>query len=167
MSYLKETRQHSSPAQYHPALTHGAGIIMLWGVFHGSDREIGQDWGKVEQSKAQRNLQWKPDPELRTLDWAEGSASNRTMTLSSQPRNTGVVKGQLCISLSGWTRALMWSQLNSMERPNVCPLTVPVQPDRALEDQQRGMAEKPQIQVCRACLLYPRRLKAIITTKFA
>ena len=46
----------------------------------------------------------------------------------------------------------------SLERPeNSCGATLPFQPDRSWEDLQRRMGETPQIQVCQACSVIPKK----------
>jgi hypothetical protein len=57
--------------------------------------------------------------------------------------------------LGGPARALTWT---SLERPeNSCASTLPMQPDRAWYDLQRRMGETPQIQVCQACSVIPKK----------
>jgi hypothetical protein len=47
--------------------------------------------------------------------------------------------------------------IEHLERPeNNCAATLPIQPDRAEEDQQRRMGETPQIQVCQPCSVKPK-----------
>ena len=88
-----------------------------------SDRDLGtgQGRGKAERSKVQIFLKNTWSRALRTSDWAEGPPSKRTMTLSTQPPLLE------WMSLSGTARALTWTQLNDLWRPeNGCPLTVPI-----------------------------------------
>ncbi|XP_055751982.1 glucuronokinase with putative uridyl pyrophosphorylase isoform X2 [Salvelinus fontinalis] len=47
-----------------------------------------------------------------------------------------------------------------MERPETsCAGMLPIQPDRAREDLQRRMGETPQIQVCQACSVIPKKTR--------
>ena len=87
---------------------------------------------------------------LRTSDWGEGSPSNRTMTPRTQPRKRR----------SGFGTRLE-PDLTSLERPeNSCAAKLPIQPDRALEDLQKGrMGETPQIQVCQTCSIIPKKTR--------
>jgi hypothetical protein len=79
---------------------------------------------------------------LRTSDWVEGSPSNRTTTISTQPTQRRVAQSEPGLE----------PDRTSLERPeNSCAATLPLQPDRAWEDLQRTMGETPQIQVCQAC----------------
>jgi hypothetical protein len=81
---------------------------------------------------------------ITTSDWGEGSPSNRTTTLSTQPRQCRSGFGtSLWMSLSGPARARTWTR---SERPeNSCAATLPIQSDRAWEDLQWRMGETPQI----------------------
>jgi hypothetical protein len=46
----------------------------------------------------------------------------------------------------------------SLERPeNSCVATLPIQPDRDWEDLQRRRGDTPQIQVCQACSVIPKK----------
>ena len=48
----------------------------------------------------------------------------------------------------------------SLERPeNGCLAMLTIQPDRALEERQRRMRETPQIQVCQACSVIPKKTR--------
>lgn len=72
-----------------PKVTHGGGIIMLWSVFQ--RQRLGNCSG-LKESLIEQSTEisfmtiWLRAP--RTLDWAEGSPSNRTTTISKD--NTGV-----------------------------------------------------------------------------
>jgi hypothetical protein len=79
-SSLKETWHHL----YGEALCwqhHAVGMF-----FSGRDWETSQDQGIDEQRKVQRSLMKTCSRALRTSDWDVGSPSNRTTTLSTQPR---------------------------------------------------------------------------------
>ena len=76
---------------------------------------------------------------LRTSDWAKGSPSNRTMTLSTQPRQCRSGLGTtLWMSLSGPARALTWTQSNISGETWKCAPTGPHPTWQSL----RGSAEK-------------------------
>ena len=63
------------------------GSVMLWGCFSASGTRRLVRIGKYERSKVlERSLIKTCSKALRTSDWGEGSPSNRTMTLSTQPR---------------------------------------------------------------------------------
>ena len=95
---------------------------------------------------------------LRTSDWVEGLPSNRTMILSTQPRQ--------CRSGFG-------TSLNVLERPSQSRDLNPIEhlwrdmkiavqwlsPSNLteLEDLQRRMGETPQIQVCQTCSVIPKK----------
>ena len=87
---------------------------------------------------------------LRISDWAEGSPSNKTM-------QEWLRDNCEC----PWARQPEpWLEPNrtSLERPrNGCWPMATIQPDRAWEDLQRTMAENPQIQVCKACCVIPKK----------
>jgi hypothetical protein len=63
---------------------HGGGSIMLWGYFS-EDRtgRLVRIEAKMNRAKYREILD---ENLLRTSDWGEGLPSNRTMTLSTQPR---------------------------------------------------------------------------------
>ena len=67
----------------------------------------------------------------------------------------------LWMSFGGSARALTWTHSQSpLERPeNGSPSTVPTQPEEAWKDVQRRMAENPQIQVCKACRVIPKKTR--------
>ena len=102
---------------------------------------------------------------LRTSDWCEGSPSNRTSRISTQPRQQRSCFGtSLWMSLSG----CLWMSLRSLERPeNSCAATLPVHSERASEDLQRRMGETPQYRCAKHVASYPRRLEAVIVAKGA
>jgi hypothetical protein len=127
--------------------------------FSGRDWETSQDRGKDERSKVQRSLMKTYSRALRTSDWRDGSPSNRTTTLSTQPRQCrSGFRTSLWMPLSGPARAGLEHDLTSLERPeNSCAATLPIQPDRDWEDLQRRMEETPQIQVCQACIVIPKK----------
>ena len=70
-----------------PSVNCGGGRIMLWECFSeaGTGRPV---WikGKMNRAKYRETLDENVLQRLRTLDWGRGSPSNRTMTLSTQPR---------------------------------------------------------------------------------
>ena len=96
---------------------------------------------------------------LRTSDWGEGSPSNRTTTLNTQPRQCRCGFGtSLWMSLSGPARDQTLTRLNiSGETGNSCATTLPIQPDRAWENLLRRLGQTPQIQVCQACSIMPKK----------
>jgi hypothetical protein len=99
------------------------------------------NWRKYERSKVQRDL----DENLLQSE-GEGSPSNRTTTLSTQPRQrTSGLGTSLCLWLAQPEPWLEPDQ-TSLERPgNSCAVTLLIQPDRAWEDLQRRMGDTPQI----------------------
>ncbi|XP_029493714.2 phosphatidylinositol transfer protein beta isoform isoform X1 [Oncorhynchus nerka] len=58
-----------------------------------------------------------------------------------------------CFSAAGTLK----NSCSGAPHPNSCAATLPIQPDRALEDLQRRMGETPQIQVCQACSVIPKK----------
>ena len=101
-----------------PTVKHGGVSIMRWGCFSAT-RETSQDRGKDEQSKVQRSLMKTCSRELRTSDWSKGSPSNRTTTLSTQPRHCrsgfgtslGMSRTQTRPNISGETWKLLCSNI--------------------------------------------------------
>ena len=84
------------------------------GVFH--QQGLG-GWSGLTESWTEQciEISWMKtwSRALRTSDWAEGSPSNRTMTLRPQPRQCrSGLRTTLWISLSGPARALTWTQSN-------------------------------------------------------
>ena len=70
-----------------PKLKHGGGGIILWGCFSvAATGRLVRISGKDEWSKVQRSLMKTCSRALRTSDWGDGLPFNRTMTLSTQPR---------------------------------------------------------------------------------
>ena len=65
-----------------PSVKHRGGSIMLWGAFSVTVRLVRLE-GKINGAKYKEILD---ENLLRTSDWGEGSPSNRTTTLSTQPR---------------------------------------------------------------------------------
>ena len=107
---------------------------------------------------------------LRTSAWGKGSPSNRTTTLSTQPRQHRSGFGtSLWTSLSGPARAQTSTQSNiSGDTWKSCAVTLLVQPDRAWEDLQRRNGEKlPKYRCAKLVVSYPRRFKAVIAAKGA
>ncbi|KAK6302240.1 hypothetical protein J4Q44_G00265950 [Coregonus suidteri] len=64
-----------------PTVKHGGGSIMLWGCFSAAGIE-----GKMNGAKYREILDENLSRAFRTSDWGQGSPSNRTTTLSTQPR---------------------------------------------------------------------------------
>jgi hypothetical protein len=85
--------------------------------FSGRDWETSQDRVKDERSKVQRSLMKTCSRAPRTLDWGDFSPSNRTMTLSTQPRQPRNGFGR---SLCPWVAQPepgLKPNLTSLERP--------------------------------------------------
>ena len=61
-----------------PTVKHGGGSIMLWGCYSAAGTE-----GKINTETSLMKICSRV---LWTSDWGEGSSSNRTTTLSTQPR---------------------------------------------------------------------------------
>jgi hypothetical protein len=70
-----------------PTMKHAGSSIMLWGCFSaaGTGRLVRIE-GKMNGAKYREILDENRFQTLRTSNWAEGSHSNRTTTLSTQPR---------------------------------------------------------------------------------
>ena len=85
---------------------------------------------------------------LRTSDWDEGSPSNRTLTLSAQPRQHRSSFGTShWMSLSGPARAWTWTRSNlSGETPS------------NLTERERIWRESFKKQVCQACSVIPNKI---------
>ena len=71
-----------------PKVKHGGGSIMLWGCFSAAvTGRLVRIEGKMSGAKYREILNENLlQRELRTSDWGEGSPSNRSTTLSTQPR---------------------------------------------------------------------------------
>ena len=128
-------------------------------VFNGRDWKTSQDWGKDERSKIQRDPWWKPAPER------SGPQTGTKIHLPTAQRSyvnsqvkAGVASGQ--VSEFPWVAQPelgLEPDRTSLERPeNSCAKTLPIEPDRAWEDLQKGMGETPQIQLYQACSITPK-----------
>ena len=109
----------------------------------------------AEQS-TERSLMKTCSRALRTSDWVKGWPSNRTMTLSTQPRQPRSGFGtSLWMSLSGPARAWTWTQSEiAVQRCSPSNLT-------ELERICREECEKlPKYRCAKLVASYPRRLKA-------
>ena len=126
-----------------------------WDVFF--SWETNQDWGKDERSKVQRSLMKTCSRALRTSDWGEGSPSNRTTTLSTQPRqHRSGIGTSLWMSLSGPARAQTWTRSNYSGETwkYLCSdATHPTWQRLRICGEEW---EKLQIQVCQACSITPK-----------
>ncbi len=102
-----------------------AGIsLMLWSCFSA----VG-DWGTHQnRRKAQctKILRFSIQRAFRTSDWAEGSPSNRTMTINTQQE--WLIDNSVNVLVQAWT----WMQSNIFGETWKC-VSAPIQPDRAWE----------------------------------
>ena len=104
-----------------PTVKHGGDSIMLWGCFSAAGT------GRLVRIEGKMNGAMKSSS--RTSDWGEGSLSNRTTTLSTQPRQRS--SGQ--VSECRWVAQPepgLEPYLTSIPENSVAP-TLPIQPDRA------------------------------------
>ena len=130
--------------------------------FSGRDRVTGQGWGRADRSRVEISLMKTWSRALRTSDWAEGSPSNRTMTLSTRPRQRRSALGKtLWMSLSGPARALTWTQSNIFGETWKWLSTD--SPHPTWQSNGRKIP-KPR---CAKLVSYPRRLKSVIAAKGA
>jgi hypothetical protein len=87
---------------------------MLWGCFSvaGTGRLFRIE-GKMNEAKYRDPWLNTCSTAIRTPDWGEGSPSNRTMTLNTQPRQCrSGFWTSLLMSLSGPARTWTWTQSN-------------------------------------------------------
>ena len=126
----------------------------------GRDWETSQHRGKDEWSKVQRSLMKTCSRALRTSDWGEGSPSNKTLTLRTQPRQCRRGFGRRVQVLERPSQSPdlnpiehLWRNLKiAVQRRSPPNLTV-------WENLQRRMGETPQIKVCQACSIIPKKTR--------
>ena len=140
---------------------HGGGSIMFWGCFSaaGTGRSVRTE-GKMNREKYREIL------EENMLQSAQDLRLWRMFTFQqdNDPKHTAKTtqewlrdKSQ-CPWVAQPEPGLEPLNLTSTERPgNSCAATIPIQPDRDWEDLQRRMRETPQIQVCQACSIIPKK----------
>ena len=106
---------------------------------------------------------------LRTSDWGEGSPSNRTMTLSTQPRQcrSGFGTSDLINVLEWHSQSLdlnliehLWRDLKiAVQRRSSSKMT---ELERICRKERENL---PKYRCDKLVALYPRRLEAVIAAK--
>ena len=95
MKYIPSDYVWKKPGTAHhlantiPTVKHVGGSIMLWGCFSEGTGRLVRIKGNMNGAKYREILDenlLQNGPALRTSDCGEGSPSNRTTTLSTQPR---------------------------------------------------------------------------------
>ena len=104
---------------------------------------------------------------LRTSDWGEGSPSNRTMTLSTQPtQHSSGFRSSLWMSLSGSARARTWTRFEHLWRD--LKIAVQRRSSSNLTELERICREEwEKLPKYKLVPSYRRRLKAVIAAKGA
>ena len=151
-----------------PSITFGGNLApslrwsMVWGCFSaaGTGRLVRNKW-KLNWAKYGEILDDNLLQSAQDFRLGRRFTFNRTTTLSTQSRQRRSGFGtSLWMSFSGPARAELETNRTSLERPeNRCAETLPIQPDRTSEDLQRGIVETPQIQVCQACSIIPKKTR--------
>ena len=115
--------------------------------FSGRDWETSQDRGKEEWSKVQRVSWWK------TALQCSGPRTGAKVHVSTGQRHVVVALGQVA-----QPEPRLEPDQTSLERPdNSYAATLHIQPDTAWDNLQRRMGETPQIQLCQACSVIPKK----------
>ena len=125
-------------------------------------------WSDETKLKQRLNsLAWMPSITAQDLRLGEGSPSNRTTTLSTQPRRcrSGFRQVSECPWVSQPEPGLE-SDWTSLERPeNSCAATLPIQPDRDERICREEWEKLPKYRCAKLVASYPRRLEAVIAAK--
>ena len=128
------------------------------------DWETSQDRGKHERSKVQRSLLKTCSKALRTSDLGEGSTSNRTTTLSTQPRQCrSVFGGEVfeCPCMAQPEPRLEPDRTSLERAENSCAAMLPIQPGRAWEEWEKLR----KYRCAKLVVSYPRILDAVIAAQ--
>jgi hypothetical protein len=123
-------------------------------IISGRDWETSLDWGKINKYKEILDENLLQSTQDLRLGW------RFTFQQDNDPEHTAKTTQEWFRDKS--LNVLEWPtqrpDQRSLERPEIsCAVTLPIQPDRAWEDQQSRMGETPQIQVCQACSVIPKK----------
>ena len=127
--HLKDSPHAHHLANTIPTVKHGGGSIMLWGCFSAAgSRRLVRIEGKMNAAMYRDILYENLLQSTLDLRLGKGSSSNRTLTLSTQPRWQRSGSGRtLCISLRGPARTQTWTRLNISGEVWKWLCTVPIQ----------------------------------------
>ncbi len=154
-----ETRQWWHLQSTIPKVKCAGSRLMLWGCFSVAETEgLVRVEEKLSAPKYWALMKTKSRA-FRTSDWAEGSTSKRTMTLSTQQQwlidNSVNVLEWPSHSLGLNAIKHFWGNLK------MCICSHPTWQSLRCEKMRRKMAEKCQILIWKLVIAFPKRLEAV------